>query len=249
MDLLYVPAILLALWFTLRHQAVRSGIALACGVAIKIWPIILAPLLLRHLKVSPKRIALALVAGTIALILLFLPVLPAIELGERSGFLAYSDDWEMNDAVFMIFDKGIKTSMSWTALSDRQLDRIVRVVVTLTLLAWIGILSRRPLQSHQDLLNRLTLVAGFFFMISPTQFPWYYLWVLPFLVFSPRPSLLILTAMLPLYYLKFYYIALDNVAFFHYRIVWIEYTPVFLLAAWEAWRHFTKNTPQAAAHA
>jgi len=57
--------------------------------------------------------------------------------------------------------------------------------------------------------------------------------------------------MLPLYYLKFYYIAQDNVAFFHYRIVWIEYTPVFLLATWEAWHYFTSRNQhtKAAAHA
>jgi alpha-1,6-mannosyltransferase len=241
MDLLYLPPVLLAVWLTLRHQPVRTALALVCGVAVKIWPVILAPLLIQYMNTTPKHIAIALIAGTLLLVTLFLPVLPTTGLGERSGFVAYSDGWEMNDAVFMVFDKGIRTALSPSALTKEDLSRIVRAVVALSIIAWIGFLCRRPMQGPQDLMNRMALAAGFFFMVSPTQFPWYYLWILPFLVFAPRPSLLILTATLPLYYLKFYYAALDSVAFFHYRIVWIEFLPVLLLAAWEL-RQFRLRT-------
>ncbi len=47
--------------------------------------------------------------------------------------------------------------------------------------------------------------------------------------------MLVLTLMLPMYYLKFYFTAHDNVLFFHNRVVWIEYAPVLALALWE-WR-------------
>ena len=47
--------------------------------------------------------------------------------------------------------------------------------------------------------------------------------------------MLILTLMLPIYYLKFHFDARDNVLLFHNGVVWLEYAPVFVLALWE-WR-------------
>ncbi len=48
------------------------------------------------------------------------------------------------------------------------------------------------------------IIAAATFLLSPAQFPWYYLWVLPFLVFFPYRGLLLLTALLPLYYAGFH---------------------------------------------
>ena len=55
--------------------------------------------------------------------------------------------------------------------------------------------------------------------------------------------MLVLSLMLPLYYLKFYFEARDNVLFFHNGVVWIEYAPVFILALWEARVRWRPKTP------
>ena len=76
-----------------------------------------------------------------------------------------------------------------------------------------------------------------FFLCSPTQFPWYYAWLLPLVALVPNRSLVLLTVMLPLYYLKFYFDARGHADFFHYRVVWLEYAPVWGLLLWDARRH------------
>ncbi|HWQ34981.1 MAG TPA: hypothetical protein VNQ79_19205 [Blastocatellia bacterium] len=62
---------------------------------------------------------------------------------------------------------------------------------------------------------------------------------MPLLALRPRWSLLWLTALLPLYYLRFYFSARSRVAVFDHGIVWLEYVPVWWLLAREwlrAWR-------------
>ena len=73
------------------------------------------------------------------------------------------------------------------------------------------------------------------FLLSPAQFPWYYTWLVPFLVVVPSPALLLLTALLPLYYLRFYLDIRDQSRLFDYGIVWVEFLPVWLLLARECW--------------
>jgi hypothetical protein len=78
----------------------------------------------------------------------------------------------------------------------------------------------------------LVLVAALF-LLSPTQFPWYFTWIAPPLVLAPSRALLLLTFTLPLYYLKFYLDARGQVQLFHHGIVWLEYIPVWLLLLWD----------------
>ena len=57
--------------------------------------------------------------------------------------------------------------------------------------------------------------------------------LVPLLAIRPRLSLLLLTALLPLYYLRFYFVAHERKDLFDYGIVWLEYAPVWCLLIWE----------------
>ena len=105
MDTLALPFVLLALYFALRSAPLRSGLAFALGIATKLWPIVIVPLVLRYLKRSPRQLAAAIGASAVLLALLLSPMLAAIGLGGDSGFSAYGRRWEMNDALFMVFLK------------------------------------------------------------------------------------------------------------------------------------------------
>jgi hypothetical protein len=87
-----------------------------------------------------------------------------------------------------------------------------------------------------DFCRRCLMAIAALFLLSPTQFPWYYTWMLPLLAVSPRLSLLLLTFLLPLYYLRFYFVSLDNVGLFDNWLVWIEYVPVWILLVGESLR-------------
>jgi hypothetical protein len=185
--------------------------------------------------------------GTIVLTISLAPMATALGLGDRAGFVAYGERWEMNDAMFMVLLAGAKPFESALGLEAQLLARIAVAAIVLAVVAALS--TTRP-KSGVELASRLGIVAGTLFMLSPTQFPWYFIWILPFLALRPRASLLILTATLPLYYLKFYFDARDAVDFFHNRVVWIEYAPVLSLAAWEALRAWAGRTSRAeTAHA
>jgi hypothetical protein len=198
----------------------------------KLWPVVLAPLLLRPLMKKPARLVAALCILAILGAAMFAPI-HAGGLDGDSGFTAYGKRWELNDALFMLFVWGSKLFMQAVGWADGNERLAARVIVAALLAAWIGALARRESVDGQDLCERLLLAVAALFLLSPTQFPWYYIWMLPLLAIRPRASLLSLTVLLPLYYLRFYFKARDNVDVFDNCIVWIEYAPVWCLLIWE----------------
>ena len=151
--------------------------------------------------------------------------------------MAYGRQWEMNDALFMALTWGVawfaKLVPATFSVLQTQVDAAARIFTLLILGAWIAWLSRNEPAEPAEFWERSLLIVAALFLLSPTQFPWYYLWVLPFLVIKPRFSLLLLGALLPLYYLRFYYAARDNVGVFDYYIVWLEYIPVWCMLIYE----------------
>jgi hypothetical protein len=96
-------------------------------------------------------------------------------------------------------------------------------------------LARSPIRDGQDFCQRCLLAVAAVFLLSPTQFPCYYVWLIPLLAIRPQASLLLLTVLLPLYYLRFFFLSRGQAAVFDYGIVWLEYLPVWMLLWWE-WR-------------
>jgi hypothetical protein len=151
----------------------------------------------------------------------------------------------MNDALFMVLLRVAESSVATFNGEPEQAQFVARLLIAAIVVAVVAFVSMRPAHHGAALVNRLALVTGVLFMLLPAQFPWYYLWVLPFLVVAPRASLLSLTVTLPSYYLKFYYAAQGDVEFFHTRIVWIEYAPCLVLATIELLRYLTQATRDA----
>jgi hypothetical protein len=236
MDLIALPFMLGAIFAAIRGRRLTGASSLALAIGAKLWPIILAPLLLRPLTKKPGRLVAALCILAILGAAMFAPI-HAGGLDGDSGFTAYGKRWELNDALFMLFVWGSKFFMQVVGWADGNEQLAARVVVAALLAVWIGALARRESKDGHDLCERLLLAVAALFLLSPTQFPWYYIWMLPLLAIRPRASLLSLTVLLPLYYLRFYFKARGNEGVFDNGIVWIEYAPVWLLLVWE----FHKN--------
>ena len=244
MDIVVLPCALLAMLCASASRPGRAVFALVLAIGAKVWPVILAPLMFRAIRTTPRH---WMVAGIIALLLtiaMVIPVLDTLSLGEHSGFRAYGEHWEMNDALFMIFAKSSEFTTNLLNFEESVARIVARVVAFLLLLAWTLHWSRSPVADSRDLAGRIVLVMAALFMLSPTQYPWYYVWIVPFLALSPRPSMLVLSAMLPMYYLKFYFDARDNVHLFHNGLVWLEYAPVFALAVWETRTRWRATPPE-----
>lgn len=248
MDVLLLPLLLGAVALALSRRPYAAGASLSGAIAVKLWPALLAPALIfsagrRH----GERLTAAFLLAMCVAVLLF-PALSALRHGQDSGFIAYGQRWEMNDALFMVFPwfvervaslVGEDLSMMHAHLAGKGLAAAVLVVVTMTSLAWM---RREPRHGSPRLPDVALWTVAALFLVSPTQFPWYATWFLPFLALRPSFGLLLLTVMLPLYYLRFHLDALGQEDFFHYRLVWLEYAPVWLaliVGGWCAWRRRT----------
>ncbi|MCP5063628.1 MAG: hypothetical protein GY936_14370 [Ignavibacteriae bacterium] len=80
-------------------------------------------------------------------------------------------------------------------------------------------LSITSTNDNKQFIIKSFLLITIMHLISPTQFPWYYTWALPFLVLNPRLSFIVYAAFLPLYQLKYNYPFL----------IWVEHIPIVIL--------------------
>lgn len=230
MDVIALPFVLGAVWLAIRGRRVWAAAVLGLAVGAKVWPIVLLPIILRPVANNLKPLVAALGLFSLVAFSLFLPIYVS-GFDSSSGFVAYGQVWESNDALFLVLRWGLQgllqtLSAGLGALQIQLLARIflaVIVSITLVKICW------KPVLGPRDECERGQYIVATLFLLSPTQFPWYYVWLLPFLSIRPRRSLLLLTALLPFYYLRYYFEPRNHLEMFRLGIVWLEYVPVWYL--------------------
>lgn len=228
MDLLIIPFLLGAFIFTIEYKPLRAVAALALATGVKIWPVLLLPLVLRPFWRDYKRLLVAPGLFALLCLLLFLPQIFS-GLDNTSGLNAYSQRWQLNDSLFKIY--------TWIALGISKLigihpghsQALARGMAVFTLLGWTGFITLQKPGEPRQIFDRALLIVAGMFLLLPNQFPWYGIWLIPFLVISPRKPLLWLTPLLSLYYLRYYFMGIDKMELFDYGIVWLEFVPVWFL--------------------
>lgn len=228
MDIIVLPFVLGAVLLALRHKYMASALILGVAVGTKLWPALLLPVLLRPIFSEAKKWIPAVCLFGLVVAIFFAPLHEA-GWSESSGLWKYAQTWEMNDSLFMLllWLVGAVLKLAGILIGHEQL--IARLAVVVLLACWVGWLVRTECRDPMGLCDRCLWIVAALFLVSPTQFPWYYLWLLPFLVVRPRMSLLLLTVTLPIYYLRFYFDAIDEVEVFDQGVVWIAFAPVWLL--------------------
>lgn len=195
MDLLLVPFMLAALLLAQSQKPASASVALAGAAAVKLWPILLFPLIARPLLRQPFRLAMmtGLFIATAAVALL-----PQLlhALRPDAGLNAYASEWRTHAFIFAIFEDVI-----FAVFDDPgQLARVF--VGGIMLFLTVGLAWRFANQSER-LPALAAIVISTLIILSPTGYPWYLIWLAPLLVFVPHPALLCLTALAPLYWLRF----------------------------------------------
>lgn len=232
MDAILVPFLLATLLFAVKSRPRWASVMLALAAGCKVWPVLLLPTVLRPLAASwRKALAPLLIFGVITS-LLAAPILWT-GLNQESGFVAYSQSWQRNDALFGLIAGMTATLLDALSLTGLDAGRLARFAVALVIVgAAVGI-NRKAAAEPTEIAQRFLFVAALLFLLSPTQYPWYYSWLLPFLAVRPSIPLLLLTALLPLYYLRFAFEASDFAALAERAFAWLQFGPVFLLLAWQ----------------
>jgi len=221
MDVLVLPFIVGAVVLAIRKRFSGSMLLLALAGGVKLWPIILAPILLGSLFTTPKRLflPLAVFLGTTALV--WSPTIPHAFTTD-SGFIAYAEAWQNNAGAFALLERVGRLILAGIGEPYAHLGQpIARGAVGVILFAWIAWLSLKPVNAIRDVPQRCCLAVAALFLLAPAQFPWYYVWLLPFLTIVPSIPLLSYGFLLPLYYVR----ALQP------SVVWLEHGVVWLLLA------------------
>lgn len=193
MDIILVPFLIAALYLV-KKRPLWASFALGLAAAVKIWPLILGPVLLReHRKSLAFYIGGGVIMGVLALLLLT-PML--VSLGENSGLQAYTSGWQRSSFLFGYLESGL-------AATSENAGRLARILVAalITMLAlWLAF---RNTNDETHLPAYLMVIPLCLYLLSPTGYPWYILWFLPFLPFLPLYGAALLTVTVALYYVRF----------------------------------------------
>ncbi|MDA7947447.1 MAG: glycosyltransferase 87 family protein [Hyphomicrobiaceae bacterium] len=232
MDALLVPLVLGALFFSLRNRPLSATASLTLAAGIKIWPVVLLPLVWRKYLDQPRILFACILLAAAACALFAWPLVSA-GFDQSSGLVAYAGKWTTNSALSpLIVDASdwLLTALNIEAIQPAFLARGMIALILGVVVLWQ---CRRPAIDAQDTADKWLIVAATMFLLSPAQFPWYYAWVLPFLPLRPVFGLLLLTATLPLYYTAFYFLSHDTYAVFKHGIVWLIWLPAWGVLIWE----------------
>jgi len=246
MEAILMPLVLGALLLAVHRRPLAASGVLGLAVGAKLWPIMLAPIVLRPLFDDRARLSASLVLlGGLCVLWAVLPLRSGID--ETSGLLAYAQRWQTNSALFPALQWIAATIMAPFAPAEHLPGMLVRGATAGLVLALALRLSITPWRDAEDLMTRSGLIVAVVLLLSPAQFPWYLVWVLPFLAFRPSIAMLTLTATMPIYYASFYFHARDTYDVFRIWVVWLVWVPVWALLAREAlaWRRSSQPAPGA----
>lgn len=227
-DALLVPFLLGTVLLLAARRPVGSSALLALAVGVKVWPLLLAPLLAAEMA----RRRLALVAPAVAFSIIIaaaLGPLLAASLEPESGLATYSGSWVNNNGPF-----------SWASLGVRHLladSEAAQLALRLAMAGVAGcaalLCAARPAAGLDDLLRRVMAVGATVFYFSPAQFPWYALWFLPFAAATAYRPLLLASVTLTAYYLFFPLWESGRGNTFLYGVSFMHSWPVWAWLAWD----------------
>ncbi len=238
-DALIAPFLLGALLAQIRGRFLLAAMLLGLAAGVKLWPILLAPLLLRARLGSPKRLFGAMACIGAALAITTLPLIHST-LDAGSGLTAYAGAWWNNNAIF-----------AWASVAAQSLlpedaaMPILRAGVAAIAAGVALAVAIRPHETPSELTRRALLVAATAFFCSPAQFPWYASWFLPLATLHRFWPLLAVSVLLPAYYLFFPTWGTPGYDFFGYGLALIHALPVL---AWLVWRALHAVRPSTASH-
>tara|TARA_B100000315_G_scaffold42905_1_gene37793 strand:+ start:2073 stop:3482 length:1410 start_codon:yes stop_codon:yes gene_type:complete len=132
------------------------------------------------------------------------------------GLIIYGSQWERNDSIFAVIKY---------LTGNRQMAIIIVFGLFTVILGYVALVG-------ENIVKKILIILAAFFLLSPTQYPWYFISFLPFLTLYPNRALLLLSGLLSLYYLEFYFIYHQfNQAILLIR--WFEYLPFYILLIYD----------------
>jgi alpha-1,6-mannosyltransferase len=224
-DALVPPFVLGALWLANRDRYVSALVCACLGAGVKIWPVLLVPLLMRPLWPDPRRLACAAASVVVALAVAVGPVLLSTR-EPSSGLAAYTAGWSMHNAFYAWSFSGLSLIVSSDA-AHAVLRVLLATLTGATALFVAAMLWQSPVHRVRGAL----VLAATVFYLSPAQFPWYAVWFLPLAAIVRSWPLLLASVLVPAYYL-FFPLWEGRGDVFFYGVSFVHAVPVL---GWLAW--------------
>jgi alpha-1,6-mannosyltransferase len=218
-DAAVVTFVVLALWARRRQAAWLTGSALAAAALVKFFPAVLFPALYRRWDWKMP------VAAAATVIVAYLPFIGAGSgvLGFLPGYL--QEEGMQSGAGFFI----------WNLLRSvaplEHVGPVLYLALSAAVLMSLGVHSLFTSESRY-LASAMWLAVATTVLVSP-HYPWYFAWIVPFICFTPRPSVLYLTLACPLLY---FVPGGPDPEGARMAFEWAIYGPFAALVAFEIWR-------------
>jgi len=230
MEAIVMPFVLGAIALVVLKRPLWATVSIGLAIGAKLWPVMLVPLVLRPLLTRPWHLVLALtLLGVMVLAWVLPPILGG--LGSDSGFVAYAKHWQTNSALFQGSLKALRELIGALGVAPSPVGTALRIAAAV----FVGLtalwLCRHWVDDAQIIVRRAAIIVLVLFLLSPAQFPWYASWVLVFAPLWPLAGLLAVTVFLPLYYVSFYFFAIQDFDTWYPWLVWVEWVPIWVLLA------------------
>lgn len=227
MEGVLVPLLLTGVLMAVRQRFALSSLLLSLAAAMKFWPALLLPLIWRRMMGRPL-----LLSGSVLLSLLIggLILAPYLLSGldESAGLVAYAERWKTNALIFPLFE-AIVSGVAGLFGAASIAPFLARGLVGLFLIAVVLWLAAKKSGGQKETFFHIFTVIVLIFLLSPAQFPWYLLWVAPFLPLYPLTGLMLLVPLMSLYYLGFYLMVHDLVEPWRQVVTGVVWLPVLLV--------------------
>jgi alpha-1,6-mannosyltransferase len=211
-DSLAIVTFLIALFFLATNRPALSMGALALSFLSKFFPVLL---LLTFLK----RVRLVHVGLFVSLIFAFYVPFLGAGLHLFDGAKNYARDWVNNGSLFHL--------LRFVA-GSRAGGELIAALILLTAIGYLAKRRAAPLWSS-------LVLTGAVLLLSPTAYPWYFTWAIPFLCFYPSGAWLLMSVTSVLGYTPAISYGAGEPLKNSLLMLSLEYGPVYVWLAYYCW--------------
>lgn len=220
------------------RKIIFSFVCLALAVLTKISPVVLLPLLFTWFyRAHPRRTVFG---GIVFFSLIGLFYLPYLEGGAAifQGLNRFAHEWRVNEGIYEVIHSAIR-SLGLSGSLLESMSRFTAALGVIGIVAGVCFWLNRQ-KNVTDFFKACGIALAALFFLAPTGNPWYFTWILPFLIFYPSRVLILFSGLVLLYYLDFYFLYQGNPGAFKYVRI-LEYGVFFAFLGWEFGRYLNKQ--------